>query len=340
MSTAPVMTNNLQPMALDLVLPWEPNPEQEEKFKKQLRRVLLPFLLLLLFLSWLPPIETELEVPEEELTVTKLILKPVIEPEPVVVQPKEVVPPKEEIKEIPKPKEKAEPKPKAAAIKTPSKKSSGSAKKTAVKTEKVEEKVSVRSSQGLDDLSSQLAALRSSVNTSSFKQRNLATNTDGTKARSSRERLGNDQVTRKSGGIDVDGNVMRNSSTTLASHTTTAVDGLVVSGSGPSGDQSYLSSQVGLRDMESIRRTLEGTKSNIFSLYQRARLDHPELEGKFVFKFLIEPDGSISDLQLISSELGLNELEKNILAKIKKINFGPEDVSQTEVEYKFVFLPS
>lgn len=329
----------VQPMALDLSLPWTVNEEQEDKFKRSVKRGLIALLVLFIIIPFLPELEKPYEEPESDLVITKLILKPVVEPTPIEVAPKKIKPP-EVVKEIPKPKEITKPEPKVAQIKTPSKKKSGSADKTAVKTDKIEDKISVQSSQGLNELSSQLTALRGSLDLTKMQNRNLSNNTAGSAARSSRKVLGNDQVSRKSGGINVDGNLLKNSSTSLAQHTTTAVDGLVANGDGPSGSQSYASSQQGKRGIEGIRRTFERTKSNVFSLYYQALLDQPELSGNFVFKIWIEPNGAVSNLKLVSSELRDKGLESKILSRIKKINFGPEDVSQTAVEYKFTFLPT
>jgi len=333
--------HTMQPMALDLVLPWQPSEAQEASFKRLLKRILVPLLIFFIVIPWLPIFEKEYEERELDVAITKVLLKPLpVEKPPVIEKPKEIIKPKP-VKKVVKPKEPVKAKPKVATIKTPAKKKNpGSAPKTAVKSDKVAEKVSVRSSQGLNELSNQLSALRGSLDLAKMQNKNVATNTRGSVTRSSRERLGQSHVTQKSGGINVDGNLMKNESTTLASHTTTAVDGLVEGGNGPSGSQSYLSSQQGKRDMESIRKTLERTKSNVHTLYQRALLNNPDLEGKFVFKLVIEPNGAISQLSLVSSELGLQKLERDILARIKRVNFGPEDVSQTAVEYKFVFLPS
>src|SRR5690606_30491807 len=109
----------------------------------------------------------------------------------------------------------------------------------------------------------------------------------------------------------------------------------------PGGSElSFLSGQAGRRDMENIRRTFEAAKSSVYSLYLQALHEHPELAGKFIFRLVIEPDGSISELQLVSSELGLRRLETTILERIRTINFGAKDVSPTAVEYAFSFLPS
>lgn len=126
----------------------------------------------------------------------------------------------------------------------------------------------------------------------------------------------------------------------LAEHYSTEVEG-VMGGDSPANSQySHGSGQAGKRDMESIRRTLEQTKSSVYTLYQRALLDNPDLAGKFTFSIVIEPNGSISQLRMVVSELGIVELENSILARIKEVNFGAKEVSPTVIEYKFVFLPS
>lgn len=330
----------VQPMALDLVLPWNPNEEEENRFKRLIKRGLLLLLLFCIVIPFLPELEQTFEEEESDLVITKVILKPIVEPKPTEIKPKKITPP-EVTKDIPKPKEDLKPEPKVAQIKTPSKKKSGSAEKTAVKADKVEEKISVRSSQGLNELSSQLSASLAAVDTTRYRNKNLSDDKVGSAARNSRKELGNDAAFQKSGGIgNVDGNLLQNSSTSLAQHTTTAVDGLITNGDGPSGNQSYASSQQSKRDDESIRRTFERTKSNVFSLYYQALLDSPNLSGTFLFRITIEPDGSVSNLRLISSGLGDKNLENKILSRVKKINFGPEDVATTAVEYTFRFFPT
>ncbi|MBX2808575.1 MAG: AgmX/PglI C-terminal domain-containing protein [Cellvibrionaceae bacterium] len=359
------MSAVFQPIALDLVLPWEPDAAQEEKFKRLLKRLLIPLLLLFFIIPWLPAIESVFEETEIDSSVTQIILPPV-EPDPVlrnntvvepvrplqqpesIVKPDPVTPKPPEDLPVIKPELVIEPKdivkktPQSALIKTQPNPppANTSAAKTEVASKVEGDEMSIRSSQGLDKLSHQLSALRSTLDLSKLQNKNLSNNTAGSVARASRQHLGSSNIAQRSGSLGIDAGLMSAQSTSLAEHTTVAVDGLLVSGDGPRGNQAYLSSRQGFRDDESIRRTLEGAKSNVYSLYQRALLAHPELAGKFTFKLLIEPDGSVSDVQLMSSELGLKQLESDILTKIKAINFGPEDVSPTPVEYKFVFLPS
>ena len=72
--------------------------------------------------------------------------------------------------------------------------------------------------------------------------------------------------------------------------------------------------------MESIRRVFEQHKGAIYAIYNRALRSDPGISGKYVFHIVIEPDGKI--------------------ARIRIIDFGPEDVVATPVNYKFDFLPS
>ena len=333
--------NLMQPFALNLELPWASGEDQEQRFKSTLKKVLIPLLLLFLIVPFLPQFEKEFVEEESDLTVTKLLLEPVPPPPPPVQppKPKKAEPPKQE-KPIPKPKDVVPEKAKTANIKTPTKpKKARSAEKTAVKSNKVQKENSVRSSQGLNELSSQLSSLRASLDTTRLQNKNVSANTEGSVAKSSRQRLGTDQAFQKSGGISVDGSITESQSTTLASRTTTAVDGLVTGGTGPSGNQSYVSSGKAKRDIESIRRTLEQVKSNANTLYSRALLEDPNLAGSYVVNLVIEPDGSISDIRLVSSNLGAKAFEDEFFARIARVNFGAKDVATTEVRYRYNFVP-
>lgn len=321
------MSTTYQPYALELELPWSGHKEREDAFRKILKRVLIPLLLLFLIVPWLALFETE-DVVQEPKIMTKILLDPpklIPPPPPKVVReepkPEPVKPAK--LPEAPKPKAVAKPQPAAVA-----------------KAPKVDTRTQVAQSQGLSELSSQLKSLRGTVNVAKMQNKNVSINEGGTIAASDRSVLGSKNVARKSDGIVVDDNVMRGESVALAQHQSTKVEGVVGGDTDITSELGQLSGQSGKRDMESIRRTLEQTKGNVYSLYQRALLDHPNLSGKFTFKIVIEPNGSISTVKLVASELGISELEQRILERIRQVNFGAKDVPPTAVEYKFVFLPS
>lgn len=96
---------------------------------------------------------------------------------------------------------------------------------------------------------------------------------------------------------------------------------------------------VGDRDIEAIRKTLDANKGAVYALYRRALRENPDLEGKLTVSLTIEPDGRLSLVALISSELDFDALEQKLLARIRMINFGEANVKQTKLEYAFNFLP-
>lgn len=323
------MSTTYLPYALELELPWSGHKEREAAFKKALKRVLIPLFLLFLIVPWLAIFEAE-KAPQDPKIMTKILLDP-----PKLVPPPPPPPPPQVIREEQQPVKPAKtpesPKPKVVPKSQPA---------PVAKAPKVDARTQVAQSQGLSELSSQLKSLRGTVNVAKMQNKNVSINEGGTIAASDRSVLGSKNVARKSDGIVVDENVMRGESVALAQHQSTKVEGVVGGDSDITSELGQLSGQSGKRDMESIRRTLEQTKGNVYSLYQRALLDHPNLSGKFTFKIVIEPNGSISMVKLVASELGISELEQRILDRIRQVNFGAKDVPPTAVEYKFVFLPS
>ncbi len=309
------MSLALEPMALALDLPWQEDEQREKAFRKTLKWTLIPLLLLYIVVPFLPDVDLGYLLDDDVPVRTQILLEPIVEPEPI---PKpEPVPPPEPVAPTASPK--AQTSPEAAA--------------------KAKLKQSVSRSQGLMELSRQLSAARSAVDISSMQNKNLSRSERGQVARTERARLGEDLAT-KSSGVSLSGTVMQGEVTQLAGHQTAAVEGVITGGLPAGGEFSYSSNQTGQRDMESIRRTLEQAKGRVYALYQQALRDNPGLTGEFTFELVIEPNGSISKLTLLVSELGIGELERSILDRIRNVNFGVMDVSPTVVEYRFVFLPS
>jgi len=213
---------------------------------------------------------------------------------------------------------------------------------------------------GVAAMSKQLRSLRSGLDVAKLQARNTNIKT-GAAERSTRSVLGRVSATKTSGGIDYAVMSSNGSGTQLAERSGGAGygngtgsgygSGLGGYGNGTGsgyGDGSgggggggrHGSSVAGGRDMESIRRVFEQHKGAIYAIYNRALRSAPGISGKYVFHIVIEPDGRISKITLISSELGDGTLEQKLLARIRVIDFGPEDVVATPVNYKFDFLPS
>jgi protein TonB len=311
----------------DFALPWEATRKEDERFKRILKRLLLLFLLLAIVFPWLPLPEIEREIVERiPPTLAKVILQQKLPPPPPPPKVETVQPEKLEKPEKPVEKPAAPAKKKAPAP---------ARKKVA--------------SMGVGAFSSQLQSLRSSLDVAKLQARNTNVAT-GAAARSTRSVLGRDSATRTSGGINSSVMSSNGSGTQLAGRSGVAVsspygdgsgNGNGVGGGGPGGGGGGKrgSSMSGGRDMESIRRVFEQHKGAIYAIYNRALRSDPEIRGKYVFHIVIEPSGAISKISLVSSQLGDTTLEKKLLARIRIIDFGPEDVAATPVNYKFDFLP-
>jgi len=323
------MSAAVLPLALDLELPWTQDEKQEQKFQRILKRILIPLLLLMLAIPWLPVFELSYKEREPMEEVTTVMLEPlpeeILPPPPIPETPTKSLKSKP-VKEV---KEEPQPSPKMVTNEKPQK----------VKPKQLGENA-MEKSQGLNELSNQLTALRGSLDLARLQKRNVTRSTQGEVRENKREFLGKDGAVKRSDGIDVDEKLLVSGNPGLATYTSTSVDGLGLGDAPVSTLASHTSYKKGQRDMESIRRTLERAKSSVHSLYQQALHDHPNLAGKFTFKLVIQPDGSISQLSLLASELDLDELERSILERIRAVNFGAKEVSPTVVEYKFVFLPS
>lgn len=320
---------NVEPQALGLALPWQSNPEQDEQFLKLLKRILVAVVLFALIMPWLPVFDKALKETDDSIVRTQVLMEPLVVPEPEpepIPEPVPVTPPAP----APEPEPAREPEPAAAVAERPPAPPPPAPKA---------DRESVMKEQGLAGLNDQLSALRGNVSVAKLQRKNVTRSELGQQEHTTRDRLGENIATQRSDGIQVD-QAMAQNEVSLSDYRGVAVQASVYSDDPGGSSLSYLSGQTGRRDMENIRRTFEAAKSSVYSLYIQALNENPNLAGKFIFRLVIEPDGSISELELVSSELGVQRLERTILDRIRHINFGAQNVSPTAVEYAFSFLPS
>ncbi|MAN51254.1 MAG: hypothetical protein CMG77_04995 [Marinimicrobium sp.] len=97
--------------------------------------------------------------------------------------------------------------------------------------------------------------------------------------------------------------------------------------------------ELAARSDEEIRQVIDQHMGAIFAIYNRALRQDPLLQGKLVVRMVIEPSGEISEARIESSELNNEELEQRLLARILLITFPDADVTVTQVNYTFDFLP-
>ncbi len=75
-------------------------------------------------------------------------------------------------------------------------------------------------------------------------------------------------------------------------------------------------------------------------LYNRALRNNPALQGKLVLKLTIEPTGQVSDVQVVSSELGDEELERKLVQRIRMFTFVAKDVPSVTTTKPIDFFPA
>lgn len=298
----------LNHLALDIVLPWHENEEQFEHFKKLSKAIVIPLMVLLFVMPLLPDFSSPPEVIKK--VVTQLALDP---PEEIVRAPEEAPP---EVQ--PKQKPKA---PKKTKDQTKVKPTSGAA--------------------SLAALSQQLSALSSAASAPKLQKKNVFVADAGKVQKSSRSLLGQKNATSSSTGLSASDVTINAKGGQLLEHQSGTIGSPNVAIELPTEEQyHYDPQQDSRRDMQSIRRTLERYKGSVYALYTKALRQTPELNGRFIFEFIILPNGEISKLKLVSSELNEADLEMKMLKNISGINFGSADHLPTLVQYTFSFLPS
>lgn len=93
------------------------------------------------------------------------------------------------------------------------------------------------------------------------------------------------------------------------------------------------------RSEAQIRQILEANKSSLYTLYNRALRQEPLLRGKVVFELLISPQGAVSAVKIVQSELGNAKLERQLQLRLQAVDFGPANVSLTRSQWTIEFLP-
>lgn len=303
MTATSIGNDPLDHLALDLELPWHEQQEQHDQFVKLIKKVVVPIMVFLLVMPLLPDLTGEEEVAEK--VVAKVLLEPPkLEPTP---------PPPQEAPKQKTQSKRPDAKPKAGAN---------------------------NGAPNMATLSQQLSALRNSVNVSKMQNKNVFEATSGKTQKSSRAMLGKNSATSSSGGLKASDITVNAKGATLAEHSATQVVSSISSIELPSAAEYKYDLSKGKRDGQSIRRTIERFKGSVYSQYTKALRKNPDLAGRFIFSFVVLPDGTIDLLKLESSELGDKELEKELLDKIRQIEFGGDDVIPTAFEYVFTFLPS
>lgn len=104
-------------------------------------------------------------------------------------------------------------------------------------------------------------------------------------------------------------------------------------------DQQQTNSKGKARSEEEVTLVFDRQKAKLQNLYNRARRKNPLLKGKLLLEITILPDGSVSKVDVLSSELSDPALVKSLVARIKGFQFGAREVPVATVTYPIEFLP-
>ncbi|GAB4358476.1 MAG: hypothetical protein Kow006_26940 [Gammaproteobacteria bacterium] len=311
--------------ALDIS--WNGGSVEDRRFKRIVLITFLFFLAASITVSVLPVFKVERppvqEVPKR---IAKLVLqkrKPAPPPPPPKVEK-----PKPEPKKVEKPKPKPE---KIAKKEKPKPKEPPKAKPKPSARERAERA-------GIMAFRDTLAELRQDPSVAKLAGGKRLT-TAGKTARKTERSMVTSRVGRSSGGINTARLSRDTGSTQLATRST---EQLKAPTSLKKAAQSKKARQgkLATRTDEEIQLVFDRNKTAIYNLYNRALRTNPAMKGKVVIRLTISPDGKVTNISIVSSELGDQKLERKLVLRVKRFRFEPKNVAATTLNYTMDFFPS
>ncbi len=193
---------------------------------------------------------------------------------------------------------------------------------------------------GLLALSNELSELRDTSAVSAQVNRNLRSRDGDRQAASHNAERLTQNIERGSDGVDASQYATVAGSSELAAHDSAEVDAALAAragADGPAGDAGARNDRA--RSQEEITLVIDRHKSQLQSLYNRARRSNASLRGKLVLAITIAPDGRVTQVEVVSSELNDKALEASLAARVRSFQFGAKDVQTVTVNYPIEFLP-
>jgi len=309
-------------------LPWDLAAEDNDKLRDIAKKVFIVTLVLTVLLSLLPIPEIDRDEAERvPPRFARLILeKPKPPPPPPVVKPKPEEPKPEEPKLVEE--KKPEPKPVVEIKPEP---------KPVDKAEEARKKASVA---GLLPFADDLADLRDNQALASVRTDKQLAGAAGEAKRSERSMI-TSKAGKGSGGIntaamsrDTGGSGLETDLATTAVSSTVA--GLA---SAPLVNRPD-AINAPARSREEIEMVFDQNKGAIYALYNRALRRDPSLQGKMVLRLTIEPSGSVSMCEVVTSEIADEELQRKLISRIKLFRFEAKDVARITTTKPIDFFPA
>jgi len=302
-------------------LPWSSHEGQERKYKRLLGLVFLIMVVLGLVWPFIPVPEPD---PDEIIEIPPRIAKLLLEEQPLPPPPPPVVEEESEPDE-PEPEEvvETETEPEAEPEPQPDLEEIAREQAQAALMPFAEDLAGLVDQELLEKVADD-RELSASVGVAARHERSMITSKVGT----------------ASGGINT-ANMSRNTGgTQIAGRSTTKVDN-PNAGIGPAGGARRTgTSGKASRSREEIELVFDRNKGAIFALYNRALRNDPSLEGKLVLRLTIAPNGVVTFCEIVTSELGDEELENKLVQRIKLFRFEAKDVEAITTTKPIDFFPA
>jgi TonB family protein len=87
-----------------------------------------------------------------------------------------------------------------------------------------------------------------------------------------------------------------------------------------------------------IRRKVRGYLPELEAAYSAAYRRNPEVKGRLVVRFQVEPSGKVSRAESVESSFRDSTFIQNVLSKVRRWTFEPTEGHTVEVLYPFVFV--
>ncbi|NCF51664.1 TonB family protein [Gammaproteobacteria bacterium] len=301
-------------------LPWTIGAGQEKKFQRLLGIVFIAVAVLGLVWPFLPTPEPDpYEVEEIPPRIAQLLLEQ--QPPPPPPQPPEPEPEPEPDDPEPEQVVEKEPEPEPEPVDT-----------TEIAREKAQaalmpfaEDLSQLVDKDLLDSVADDRPLTASVGEAERNERSMITSKAGT----------------ASSGINTAGLSRNTGGTGIAGRSTTQVSSPVAGlGQSAGGARRTGTSGKASRSREEIELVFDKNKGAIFALYNRALRQDPTLEGKLVLRLTIAPSGEVTFCEVVSSELGDDDLERKLVQRVKLFRFEAKDVEPITTTKPIDFFPA
>lgn len=344
------------------LLAWAEVPEDDARFKRILRNLLIAVAILCLLMLFMPKPEVDRSKPAEvPPRLAKLVLDN-LPPPPPAPKPKVEAPAEKAVEQKPGTPEPVKPEPVKKAAPVPEARNP-IPNRSAGEIEGARRKAAgvglFAGNTNLNELHSVPAAVQMNQNIRQGPGVGTSTGVGvgaGNEAGTPDRALITSNATGGSGGINTAGYSRNTGGGGLAGRGTTMVEGAIGggggggaggggkggtgSGSGAGGTLTKSGSGKASRSIEEIKLVFERNKGAIYAIYNRALREDPSLQGKVVLELKIAPSGAVSSVRVVSSELKSPELESKLLARIRSFEFSAKDVEPMVVTWPVDFLPS